>query len=73
MRSARIVVAFGLRVSVRPAGLASVLTDQRSMPQPTCFDFGAVVFAGARPAQAKGTTVTERRASASPVRLAIRT
>ena len=72
LRSARIVVAFGLRESVRPAGSASVLTDQRSMPQPTCFELGAVVFAGARPAQAKGTTVTPRMAIASPVRLEIR-
>ena len=72
-RSERIVVAFGLRLSVRPAGSASVFTDQRSMPQPTCFELGAVVFAGASPTHAKGTIVRPRRAIASPVRLEIRT
>jgi len=72
-RSARIVVAFGLRLSARPAGSASVFTDQRSMPQPTCFELVAFVFAGARPTQANGTTARPRRAIAGPLRLEIRT
>src|SRR5438034_3352446 len=72
-RSARIVVVFGLRRSARPAGSASVFTGQRSPPHPICFAPGAVVFAGARPTQAKGTIARPRKAAASAVRLEIRT
>ena len=72
-RNLRIVVAFGLRLSARPAGSASVFTDQRSVPHPTCLEPGAVVFAGARPTQAKATITRPREAAASAVPLEIRT